>query len=134
MKLGNQIQNGTQFRYLFSSERCKHDTMIKKIQSSHKLYFYFHWHVLNQGAESVANILGINTFKYHVSCTDGKIAVRIIYYYLFFHRLPTHKLCFLSCRPFVVNATFSTSVVVSPVSWVGQLTVNCPSQETEETS
>ena len=28
----------------------------------------------------------INTFKYHVSYTDGKISVRIIYfYYLFFH-------------------------------------------------
>ena len=33
-----------------------------------------------------------NTFKYHVSCTDGKISVRIIYiYYLFLHRRPTHK-------------------------------------------
>ena len=33
----------------------------------------------------------INTFKYHVSCTDGKISVRIIYfYYLFFHHRPTH--------------------------------------------
>ena len=30
------------------------------------------------------------------------------FYYLFFHRRPTHKLCFLSCRPFIVNATFST--------------------------
>ena len=32
---------------------------------------------------------GINNFNYHVSCTDGKISVRIIYfYYLFFHRRP----------------------------------------------
>ena len=43
------------------------------------------------------------TFKYHVSCTNGKISVKIIYfYYLFFHRRPTHKLFkvfffFLSC-------------------------------------
>ena len=38
-----------------------------------------------------------NTFKYHVWCTDGKISVRIIYLYcLFFHRRPTHKLCFIS--------------------------------------
>ena len=36
--------------------------------------------------------------------------------YQFFHRLPTHKLCFLSCRPFVVNATFSTGLVVPSVS------------------
>ena len=29
---------------------------------------------------------------------------------------PTHKLCFPSCRPFVVNTTFSTGFVVSSVS------------------
>ena len=58
------------------------------------------------------------TFKYHVSCADEKISVRVIY--LFFHRRPTHKLCFLSCRPFVVNATFSRGLI------------GC--QETEETS
>ena len=30
--------------------------------------------------------------------------VRIIYfYYLFFHHCPTHKLCFLSCRPFIIQ-------------------------------
>ena len=53
----------------------------------------------------------INTFKYHVSCIDGNISVRIIYFnYLFFHRRPSHKLCFLSYRPFVVNATFSTGL------------------------
>ena len=51
-------------------------------------------------------------FKSNVLFTDGKISVRIIYfYYLFFHRRPTHKLCFLLCRPFVVNATFSTGLV-----------------------
>ena len=38
--------------------------------------------------------------------------------YLLFHRCPTHKLCFLSYRPFVVNATFSTDLVVSSVSWL----------------
>ena len=38
----------------------------------------------------------INAFKYHVSCTDGKISVRIIYFsYLIFHRRSNHKL-FLS--------------------------------------
>ena len=62
----------------------------------------------------------INTFKYHVSCTNEKISVRIIYfYYPFFHCHPTHKLCFLSCRPFVVNRPTVD---------------NCPSQETEETT
>ena len=52
------------------------------------------------------------------------VRYRIIYfYYLFFHRRPTHKLCFLSYRPFVVNTTFSTGLVDSSVSWLGQLTV-----------
>ena len=37
-------------------------------------------------------------------------------FYLFFHRHPTHKLRFLSCRPFVVNVTFSTGLVVSSFS------------------
>ena len=52
--------------------------------------------------ESVSNSIGtaaiVNQYvKYHVSCTDVKIPVGIIYfYYLFFHHRPTHKLCFLS--------------------------------------
>ena len=46
-----------------------------------------------------------------------------LFNYLFFHRRPTRKLCCLSCRPFVVNATFWTDLVVSSVSWLGQLTV-----------
>ena len=63
-----------------------------------------------------------DTFKYHVSWTHGEISVRIFITY-FFHRCPNHKLCFLSCRPFVINTTFSTDLVVSSVSWLGQLTV-----------
>ena len=37
--------------------------------------------------------LATDTFKYHVSCTDRKISVRIIYFYyryLFFHCRPIH--------------------------------------------
>ena len=44
------------------------------------------------------------------------------YFTYFFHLSPTHKLCFLSCRPFVVNATFLTGIV-SYVSWLVQLAV-----------
>ena len=52
------------------------------------------------------------------------ISVRIIYfYYLFLHHPPIHNLRFLSCRPFDINATFSTGLVVSSVSWLWQLTV-----------
>ena len=54
----------------------------------------------------------INTFKYHVSCANGKISVRCIYfYYIFSHRRSNHKLCFLSCKAFVVNVAFSTDLV-----------------------
>ena len=36
----------------------------------------------------------VSTFKYHVSCTDGKISVRInLLLYLFFHRHPIQQLC-----------------------------------------
>jgi hypothetical protein len=73
-------------------------------------------------------------------------------FYLFFHRRSTRRLCFLSCRPLIVNATFSTGLVVSSVSWLGLgkrqkkfrnptiemisdlNSVNCSSQETEETT
>ena len=56
----------------------------------------------------------------------------LIHYFnhLFFHRRPIHKLCFLSCRPFVVNATFSTGLVVSSVSCAGD---RRNYQETKET-
>ena len=51
----------------------------------------------------------INTFEYHVSCTDGKISVRIITY--FSTVVPFNSCVFLSCSPFIVNTTFSTDLV-----------------------
>ena len=37
----------------------------------------------------VQHLCLINSFKYHVSCTDGKMSVRInLLFYLFFHRRP----------------------------------------------
>ena len=72
--------------------------------------------------------LKVNNIKYHVSCTDGKISVRInLLFYLFFTVVPSNVV-FLSCRPFVMNMTSSTGLVGVEVSFV------CPSQETEETS
>ena len=65
--------------------------------------------------------------KYHVSCTDGKISVRINYHFTYFFTVvPSNSCVFLSCRPFVVNTTFLTRLVgveVSSVSWLGQLRV-----------
>ena len=78
-------------------------------------------------AHEAMNLSSINTFKYHVSCTDGKISVRInLLFYLFFTVVPSNTCVFLSCRPFVVNTTFLTGLVgvkVSSVSWLGHLTV-----------
>ena len=60
-----------------------------------------------------------NISKYH--------GIRIILLsYLFFTVVPSNTCVFLSCRPFVVNTTFSTGLVgveVSSVSWLAQLTV-----------
>ena len=39
------------------------------------------------------------------------------FYYLFFHRRPIDKLCFVPCRPFVDNATFSTGLVENTCEW-----------------
>ena len=58
--------------------------------------------------------------RYYLEVSSSLVYVQeliIIYFYcLFFHRRPTQKFCFLFCRPFVVNATFSTGLVVFSVS------------------
>ena len=51
--------------------------------------------------------LWFNAFKYHVSCTDGKILVGIG---ITFFTVVLFNSCVLSCRPFVV-ITFSTGLV-----------------------
>ena len=56
-------------------------------------------------------------FKYHVSCTDGKISVRInLLLYLFVTVVPSNTCVFVSCRHFFVNTTFSTGLVGVEVS------------------
>ena len=50
----------------------------------------------------------------------------LLFYLFFFTVVPSNSCVFLSCRPFVVNTTFSTGLVgveVCSVSWLGQLTV-----------
>ena len=65
----------------------------------------------------------INTFKYHVFCTDGKISVRINLP-LFSTVVPSIICMFMSCRPFVVIPTLTglVGVEVTSVPWLGQLT------------
>ena len=57
----------------------------------------------------------------------GRFQLELIYYFTYFSTVvPSNSCVFLSCRPFVVNMTFSTGLVgfeVSPVSYIGQLTV-----------
>ena len=57
----------------------------------------------------------------------GRFQLELIYYFVYFSTVVPSNMCmFLSCRPFVVNTTFSTGlvgVVVTSVSWLGQLTV-----------
>ena len=73
-------------------------------------------------------LLETDAGKYNDLCTDGKITVLInVLFYLFFIVVPSNSCVFLSCRPFVVNKTFSTGLVgieVSSASWLGQLTVD----------
>ena len=73
-------------------------------------------------------MLNINTFKYHVFCTDGKISVRINLP-LFSIVVPSIICMFLSCMPFVVITTLSTGLVGVEVT-----SVSYPSQETEVTA
>ena len=59
-------------------------------------------------------VFGSPRCHYEHSFRSRGLNNRIIYfYYLFFHRRPNHKFCFLSCRSFVANATFSTGLIVS---------------------
>ena len=54
----------------------------------------------------------------------GRFQLGLIYCFTYFSTVvPFNSCVFLYCRPFVVNATFSTGLVVSSVSWLGQLTV-----------
>ena len=50
----------------------------------------------------------LSTFKYLVSCTDGKVSVRIIYFIYFSTGVQSNSSVFLFFRPLVVNTTFST--------------------------
>ena len=62
----------------------------------------------------------IYIFKYHVSCTNGflnimfhapmgRFQLELIYYFTYISTVFPFIICvFLSCRPFVVNTTFST--------------------------
>ena len=57
----------------------------------------------------------------------GRFQQELIYYSTYFSALVPSNVVSLSCRPFVVNTTFSTDLVgveVSSVSWLGQLKIH----------
>jgi hypothetical protein len=100
---------------------------------------------LVKALQNILNTTLNNTFEYHVSSTDGNISVRIINFYCLFFPPSSHsQVVFFVGRPYVANATFSTSLVVSSVPWLVQLEFKSlnisfvawsePSQETEETT
>ena len=69
-----------------------------------------------------------STFKYHVFAPMGTFQLELIYFPPSFHLT---VFFFLSCKPFVVNTTFSTGLVgveVTSVSWLGQKNNNYNNQ------
>ena len=60
----------------------------------------------------------------------GRFQLELIYNFTYFSTVvPSNSCVFLSCRPFVVNTTFSTGLVGVEIP-----SVSCPSQEAEETT
>jgi hypothetical protein len=57
----------------------------------------------------------------------GRFQLELIIYFTYFSTIiPINSCVILSCRPSIVNTTFSTGFVgveVSSASWLGQLTV-----------
>jgi hypothetical protein len=56
----------------------------------------------------------------------ARFQLQLFIFITYFSTVVPFNSCFLSSRPLVVNATFSTGLVgveVSSVSWLGQLTV-----------
>ena len=58
-----------------------------------------------------AQILWIQNWHFITQQSEGEEEEAFMEVYLYFLRRPSHQLCFLSCRPFVVNATFSTGLL-----------------------
>ena len=61
-------------------------------------------HIIIWGHSSVSHYCEPHTYV-------GLFFCIIYFYYLLFHRRPTHYLCYLSYRPFGVNATFPTGLI-----------------------
>ena len=78
-------------------------------------------------------------FDLSLLSTNGSIAciigVELIYYFTYFSQSSYLTLvCFFPVGLSLLIQHFQQVLEVSSVSWLGQLIVNCPSQETEETS
>ena len=94
--------------------------------SSQVLYqSHFHYnknsnsHSMAYGAQRLTILLNI---RFHAPME--RFQLELYYFYChFFHRPPTQKLCYLSCRPFVVHATCSTETA-KPVENVALATKN----------
>ena len=72
--------------------------------------------------------LQLELIYYFISCFMHRweFQLELIYYFTYFSTVVPSNICvYFSCRPFVVNTTFSAGLVgveVCSVSWLGQLT------------
>ena len=94
---------------LFNTYFKKSQQLVTVRHSQNSLFHYMKNHILN----SLLLILSLM----------GKFQSESFILITYFSTIDPLTSCFLSCRPFVVNATFSTGLVVSSVSWHGKLIV-----------
>ena len=95
------------------STRDEESGILSVVKKMHILCYYIHKQ--------------INTINIMFHAPMGRFLLELIYYFTYFSTFVPSNICvFLSCRPFVLNTTFSTGLVgveVTSVSWLGQLTV-----------
>ena len=92
---------------------CPQPYLLMELQNAASQKFWF---------SNTTPILILLNILFHAPM--GRLKLELIYYFTNFSTVvPSNSCVFLSCRLFVVNMTFSTGLVVSSVSWLGQLTV-----------
>ena len=88
-------------------------------------FFYFVVIAISEVGGLLSATWAFYMYKLKTLIKSSLILIRInLLFYLFFTVVPPNTCVFLSCRPFVVNTTFSTGLVgveVSSVSWLEQL-------------
>ena len=115
---GHDMNNRNLHAYKNSKSIVSSSRVLSEFQDEENSSFNFQFHLY---------IILLNIMLHALM---GRFQLEL--FYLFFHRRPTHKLRFLSCRPFVINVTFSTGLVECWSFFCFLSSVNCQSQKTEE--